>query len=282
MTSDLGVPVLAMGAGPSRSARFRRPLAMFGRNTVAAIALSLGLGFGVTAFPFSAAAASPFEATAATDLVRVGLTLDPALVQADLVDAGALTTQTRLTSLGDSVAFSSTPYPGSLPTAAPGLLTGLLGLPMSLPDYPLLVSSSYPSDPDDYLSVGTLSMSALSEADHGDARINDGANAASASVRADRGSGEVTAQAEATVGSLELGAISIGGIRTSASVTRGADGQLERESEFSVASVNILGQQLLLTEDGLELPGASLPLGVGSAVDPVGDLLASLDRKSVV
>lgn len=272
---------LARGRGGPGPVRFRPSLALFGRNTAVAITLSLGLwlGLGFTANPPSAAAASPFEATASTDLVRIGGTLEPAILVPELVDAGALTTQTRLTSLGDSMAFCSTPYPGSLPTALPGMATGLFHLPISLPEYPLLVSSSYPSEPDGHLNVGTLSMSASSAEDHSDARINDGANAASASVRAD--GGEVVAEAQATVGSIELGAISIGGIRTFASVTRAPDGQLERKSEFSVASVNILGQQLRLTENGLELPESSVPVGLGSAVDPLDALLASLSEQGI-
>ena len=61
-----------------------------------------------------------------------------------LVDLGAPTAQATVDGFGTSRAFASYPYPGDTVVAGPGLLKGN-GAPPQIPDYPLIVQTSYPS-----------------------------------------------------------------------------------------------------------------------------------------
>ena len=250
------------------------------RRLAAALTVSLVLAMAGDASP--ARAGSTFDAVAAADLVRISVNLEPAILQADLVDVGALTTQARLTSLGDSTAYAATPYPGELVTVLPGLLTGLLQLPLQLPTYPLLASASYPAAPHQAIDVATLHLSADSLTDDSSAKVRDGASAANASVTVDRGADIVDAAADATLGSFDVGSlVSIGGVRSSAHVQRGSDGALDRTSDFSVASLTVLGQRLRLGPEGLELAGVTVPGGLDAALEPLAALLDALAGQGI-
>ena len=229
-----------------------------------------------------ARAALTFEAVSASDLVRQTVSTEPAVLVSNLVDLGALTAQARLTSLGDSTAYASSPYPGELLTVAPGLANSLTSLPVDLPQYPLIATTTYPATAHQDVGAATLNMTADSHADDSSASVHDGASSANASVTVDRAAQVVTASADATLGSFQVGSfMSVGGVRASARVTRGADGQLVRQSDFSVAAITVLGQQVRLGQSGLELAGSSVPLGLGAAVDPLASLLASLASRGV-
>ncbi|MDQ2649089.1 MAG: hypothetical protein M3Z03_06010 [Actinomycetota bacterium] len=256
-----------------------RALAM----SVAAMALVVA----VLGMPTRSQAASTFTASAGGEIVRAVLKLVPPLLQEELLDPGAVTAQASLTSFGESTAFSSTPYPGSVPVSAPGLVDGLLGstpgIPpellsiVNVPDYPLIATSSFPSTPSSNVTVGTLSMDAQSRARESAAITTDGINRTEARVVADDTSDVVTAKATSVVGSVDVGPLlQLGGVRSSATVTQDADGDLDRSTEFSVASLSVLGTQLRVTNDGIELAGINLPVGLGSVLDPVQQLLAAL------
>ena len=240
--------------------------------------------------PTRSDAASTFTASAGGEIVRVSLRLVPALLAEELLDPGAVTAQASLTSFGESTAFSSTPYPGSVPVSAPGLIDGLLGstpgVPpelgalVNLPEYPLIATSSYPSTPSSRVDVGSLSMDAQSRARESSATTGDGVNKTVARVVADEVTDVVTANATSVVGAIDLGPlVQLGGVRSSSTVIQGADGALERSTDFSVASLSVLGIGLRVTRDGIELAGVNLPGGLGAALDPVQQLLATLQER---
>lgn len=251
------------------------------------IACALAILLAIVVVPGRSQAASTFSASAGGEIVRASVRLVPPLLQEELLDPGAVAAQASLTSFGESTAFSSHPYPGSVPVALPGLVDGLvasmpavppeLGALLNVPEYPLIASSSYPGTPSSTIGIGPLSMDAQSRARESSATTSDGVNRSEARVTADDASDVVTARAAVTVGSVDLGPlVRLAGIRSSATVSQGADGEVERDTEFTVASLSVLGTQLRVTPDGLELAGVNLPLGLAGVLDPVQALLDTL------
>jgi hypothetical protein len=238
-----------------------------------------------------AGADSTFSASVDAELLRQLVHVDPPILQADLLDPGANSVQAHMTSFGESDAFASDPYPGSLGVAAPGLIDGLLaqspGIPPEvlklahLPAYPLIASSNYPSTPTDTKSAGTVTLTATSGQQASVGTSADGVNSARTSVSVDPATDLVTATGSSTLGGIDLGSVvSIAGIRSSATVRRSPGGNINRSSEFSIASISILGRQLQLTDKGLQLVGLNLP-GLSTVTDPVNKLLASVASKGI-
>lgn len=250
------------------------------RVGVAGIAI-LGLLFATP--PVPSRAASTFTATAGGELARTLLRLQPAIIQEDLLDPGALAAQASLTSFGESQAFASSPYPGALLVSVPGTANGVLAprLPpgtggvIHLPEYPLYVASSYPATPSANAHTGPGDLTAESRSDESRAVATDGANRTETTVSVD--SDHVLAQASAEVSTVDAGPLlRIDGLRTAVEVSQSPSGQLERSSDFSFASMTILGQQVRWTPDGLELAGTRLPIDSNQATDPPASLLAAL------
>ena len=211
---------------------------------------------------------SRFTAVADARLASANFTFQPALIFDQLVDAGGAVAQAELSSLGDSVAFASNPYPSgsviSLPATSAGLTEGATsGL---VPEYPLIASSSHPSRPDSEVGIGPAILGAHSRADSSSATSRDGSNTGNASVEYDAASGEVRAKGEVQVGSVGLSdLLSIDGIRSVATATQTPDGDIQLDSSFDVGIVRVAGQRLPLSllEDA----------GVASALPTVGALL---------
>jgi hypothetical protein len=242
---------------------------------------------GGVVFPGRSQAASTFSASAGGEIVRASVRLVPALLAEEILDPGAVTAQASLTSFGESTAFASTPYPGGVPVSAPGLVDGLLGstpgVPpeltqlVNVPDYPLIANSSFPDTPSSTVNLGPVSMDAQSRARESSATTGDGVNRTVARVSADDTTDIVTATATSTIGGVDLGPlVQLGGVRSTTTVTQEADGDLQRTTDFTVASFSVLGTQLKVTRTGIELAGINLPGGLGAVVDPVQQLLASL------
>lgn len=252
-------------------------------RVVAVAAVLVGV-VGATSVPPSSAA-STFSGTAGGEVVRALVSLSPAVAAEDLVDPGALSAQASLTSFGESIAFASHPYPGSVPVSAPGLLDGVLAsspdVPpelaelVNLPEYPLIASSTYPSTPTSSVDAGTVQLRADSREDESRGRATDGANHTEVFVAVD-GNDVVTASAEARVGALDTGPLlQVSGIRSEATVVQAPDGTIERTTDFSVATSSILGQQVRIGPDGIDLLGLNSP-GLDAGVDPVQVLLDRL------
>ena len=102
----------------------------------------------VVALPFlptgAHAQSGVFRAVAEADGTRTTYALPGYLLVNTLVDLGAPTAQATVDGFGTSRAFASYPYPGDTVVAVPGLLKGN-GAPPQIPDYPLIVQTSYPS-----------------------------------------------------------------------------------------------------------------------------------------
>lgn len=273
--------------GPKRSARRTKVRRRRAPNALRGLCALVVVAWSSVAVSTRSQAASTFSASAGGEIVRAVVQLSPALLQEELVDPGAVTAQARLTSFGESTAFASHPYPGSLPVSAPGLIDGFLAstpeVPpelaalINLPEYPLIASSSFPGNPSSTVAFGSWNLDAQSRERESAGTTTDGANRTEARVIADTISDVVTATATTAIGAVDVGPlVQLAGIRSSATVVQAADGDLERSTEFSVASLSVLGQQLRLTANGLELAGVNLPLDLDQSVDAVEELLTAL------
>lgn len=219
-----------------------------------------------------------FEAVAGGGLIQTLVRVDPAIVQSDLLDPGVVTAQARLTSLGDSTAYASHPYPGAFPLSVPGLVSSaVLQGAASVPEYPFVASSSYPSRPEARVSATSLVLSARSSGDDTSGEAADGVNRTVALAAVDRGSGRVTARAEAELGAFDLGpSLSVTGLRSAATTTRRPGGKAERRTEFTVDRIMILGREVQVTAGGLELAGDMVAPGLAGPATTLNDLLAAL------
>jgi hypothetical protein len=214
--------------------------------------------------PSSAGAGTGGSYTATSDarLVAVDVVVSPPILFDPLFDGGSSVAQAEIDSLGATSAFASNVYPGATILGLPGLLAGY-GFPSeSVPTYPLIARSDQLT-PADHREAGTVVLDAQSQMGSSSGRVTDGAANASAMVLAEPDGGRVTATAEASVPSLQLGAgFQASGVRSSAEVSRSASGELERTSTFEVSSLMVLGQRLAVTGTGISILGSDLPLGV--------------------
>jgi hypothetical protein len=250
--------------------------ALIARAGVAGAIVALGLLARPPAGPAEPAAS--FEAVASGGLIQTLVRVEPAIVQSDLLDPGAVTAQARLTSLGDSTAFASHPYPGAFPLSLPGLASSaVLQGSASVPEYPFVAASSHPSRPEACVSAGSMALSARSRGDDTTGEAADGVNRAAASAAVDRGSGRVTARAEAELVTFDLGpSLSLTGLRSTATTTRSPGGEVQRRTEFTVDRLLILGREVRVTPDGLELAGTTVAPGLAGPASTLNGLMAAL------
>lgn len=241
----------------------------------ALIAAAIGLLALVATTPAHAAASQAsstvasaprgtFSATASADVVRANLAIPNYLLIKDFVDGGGPSAQAVMDSLGTSKAFASFPYPGETGVAATGLISTLTGL--SLPTYPFVATSDYPTTPTAAIDQPGYHMDATSGESSSKANAtfgetttnatNEGGSVAEASVTVDD-AGTVTARSAARFG-LKIGPVSLRGIDASAQMVRTIDGHVTPTSTFAISSVDIAGVALQLTDKGLVLAGAPL------------------------
>ncbi|HVW34362.1 MAG TPA: hypothetical protein VHL53_17645, partial [Acidimicrobiia bacterium] len=246
------------------------------RRAVAALLLAAGLGAGVESSGSKAAAQlapRAFTATADARVAGVNFTAVPPVLFTQLVDAGGAVAQAQIDSLGASTAFASTPYPSESVVLLPSLMAGLTGGATSalVPQYPLIVSSTYPAKPEGRAQAATVRLVAASDDRRSSGDVSDGVNRGFATVGFDPATEAVVAHAEAAVGDIQLApALSLSGIRSSADVTKTATGELQRASSFEVGALTIMGQRVSVTKDGLK-PG----------LVPLAPLLAQLAERGV-
>lgn len=247
---------------------------------------SIGLGAGALllvalALPGSAqvgGGGSVFSGTAAARLVGFDVRVSPTIGFDPLVDAGGAVAQAELNSRGQSRSFAATPYPGAAVISLPGTVSiatqGQVPADQ-VPEYPLYADASHPTNPSERLRVGVYDLAAASNSVDSHATATDGQTAGSAAVTSDPGTDTVVARAESSVAAFRIGELTLNGVRSSAEVRQVAGGDLERSASFEVSSITVAGQQISLTEDGLQLLDQTAPVGgvLGQALVP---LLAAL------
>lgn len=237
-------------------------------GTRLAVAAAVGLSGVLLGAPAPAAALDgldAYSATAAADGLRQTVTRPESVLVDQVVDAGTPSAQALLDGLGDSKAYGSFVYPGELLLSVPGLLSGPVG--QTLPGYPLIASSTYPTVPKADASQGPLAMSASSSptsstgsSSFASSGPGFGRLAAMAHVTVDRASGTVTADASSRTEALDVsGVLRIASVSARAEVRR-SGGRDTATSSVEVGDITVAGFRVVLTSKGLTLPGQTVPL----------------------
>ncbi|HZE65428.1 MAG TPA: hypothetical protein VE081_02285 [Sporichthyaceae bacterium] len=217
-----------------------------------------------------------FAGRATADGVRARIAVTDYLIVEDFVDGGGPTTSATLDSLGASTAYSSLPYPGATGVAGPGLISTVSG--KSVPSYPFLVTSQYPSNPRVQVKQPGYLMAAQSNETSSAAQAQAGETTTSgdefgtfstSSVQAVNG--VFTSLGEART-RLTLGAFSLTGAVSRAQVTRTPDGKVTKTSSFEADSIRIGDQLIGVTDKGLVLGPENAP---ADPAKQLGDSFAS-------
>jgi hypothetical protein len=198
-----------------------------------------------------ARADSTYSGLADARLIAVNFTAEPAVVFGQLIDGGASVVQAELTSLGTSTAFASDPYPSQSAVLAPGLIAGLSNGQTSqvIPNYPLIASSSNPTQPEQRVEAGPVVLEADSAETSSRGHTANGANTGLADVHYEPSSGQLVARAEGIATDIAISdQLVINGVRSVATATRAPSGQLQLTADFSVAALTIAGQRVPLGE----------------------------------
>jgi hypothetical protein len=265
----------------------RQPGRRLGRIVVAGAVSIVALGASLRVDAQEVDEVPAFDASAASDGVRLRLEIPGAPLTARLVDVGAPSVQAAATSIGTSRGFAALPDPGELVQSAPGLAVGLLnqgaaGLPPialpTLPPYPLQVVSDINGDQHPRLGEGIYKLSADSIENRASSSATGGlqtgvaGNIAAVSSTADAGyrreDGTVVATATTDIQALTVGPLTIGRVTSTATVTL-KDGTVAPSSTLSISALRIAGIDVAINGSGLQLASVPIPL-------PIGETLAGL------
>jgi hypothetical protein len=215
-----------------------------------------------------------FAATSGADGVRITLHIQGFPLSDTPVDAGGPTAQASLDSLGNTDGYAALPDPGSLVISVPGLITGLastgaVGLPPAqlptLPSYPLAVTSG-PTAPDVSGGAGPYVISAQSSPTATTAQAAAGLSlsgagnaslitaSASTTVASD---GTVTSTATSDSQGLAIGPLTIGDVKSVATVTISPDGTVDPTSSLQIGAMQIGGVPVDLGPNGIDAAGTT-------------------------
>ncbi|MGQ0845744.1 MAG: hypothetical protein ACT4QF_16610 [Sporichthyaceae bacterium] len=258
--------------GPSGAKRARRRLAATAAVTVLTpVVATFGVGPADAAdTPPAGNGGGTFSGRAAADGVRLTLSVKDYLIVEDFVDGGGPTARATLDSLGESTAFSSLPYPGESGVAVPGLISTVSG--KSVPSYPFIVSSQFPSRPSDQVSQPGYLMKAESGDSKSAAQTSAGATTANgeefgsfSTAGVDAVNGTITSTGEART-RFAIGAFALNGAVSKASIVRTPDGKVIKKSSFEASAIRLGDLLIGVTEKGLIVGSESTPLDPASAV----------------
>jgi hypothetical protein len=251
------------------------------RWLLAAAAIGLLGGSALVVGPSTRAEAAPlvsFRSVAGSDGMRQVVTRPDAPLSSQVVDAGLPSTQTAIDNLGNSQAYGSFLYPGETVLSGPGLVSGVIG--QSLPGYPIIAASSDPSVPSSDASQGPLQMKASSTptsstATSSFASPQSGVGRLVATAKSDvdpsAGSMQALSTSEAT-GVDVAGVLRLSSVRSSAKAAFVHGATTAPSSSLEIGETSVAGVRVVLTPQGLSLPGQTLPLPDGSPVlKPLSD-----------
>jgi hypothetical protein len=219
-----------------------------------------------------------FTAVAAADAMRDNVTYPDAPLSSNVEDTGAPTAQSSVDGLGNSTAYAAFPYPGESALSGPGLASGVVK--QSLPDYPLIVSSSDPLRPKQSLQQGPLDLSAQStpttsvgSATFGQGTEDNGVGRLSATASSTVAGPVLTAEAHSDAEVVTVaGVLRIGSVHAVAVARRAADGTISKRSELAVSQASVAGVGVEITAQGVVVAGQAQPV---PTVGPVADALRS-------
>jgi hypothetical protein len=217
-------------------------------------------------------AAKSWAAVAAADGVRVAVVVKDFLVVSNIVDAGGPSAQSVVNAFGDSRAYAAYPYPGEIVLTAHGLSQG------AAPKYPLIAQSD-PTQPKSDVATGPYhlhaesadeSSSAFALSSAGGGQVAAGTTRSAAVAQHDPSTGAVTADAETTSEGVSIaGVLSIGRVHSHAVMVSTPGKAVQRSSDIEFADVNVGGQAVGVTDQGLVLAGSKIPLPPDSTANAV-------------
>lgn len=212
-----------------------------------------------------------FGGKASADLIQASFSIPGFLIISNFFEGPGPTAQAAIDSLGSSQGFASLPYPGETATSVPGLLSTLTG--KSLPSYPFIVSSSYPSNPSKQVDQPGYHLSSVSEATSTTATATAGENLSTPSELGGFAKATVANTPEGFVArstahtDVSSGGVVVSGVVATAEVRRSPSGTITKTSSLSIAGLSIGGVKIGVDNDGLTVLGSKVPVGVGGAVD---------------
>ncbi|HUR01513.1 MAG TPA: hypothetical protein VM347_03155, partial [Nonomuraea sp.] len=196
------------------------------------------------------AEAFAFRMTAANQSLPLGLVIE---------GQGPLS-RARQTSLDQSDALAAFPYPGDSAAQGPGVVGGLIGVP--LPAYPLQASTTGGEEPARAQLPG-IDLSAESQAALTTARavVGSGAPGASTLSRIIRtADGGVVSTATTSADGLALGgSATVSGVESMVSVARDGTGRLTRSTDLAIGRISVPGLTMTIPQT-LAAPPEPLPL----------------------
>jgi hypothetical protein len=176
------------------------------------------------------------------------------------VDGGGTRSQASSGGVDGSRAYAAAPDPGEAVVTLPPLLRGLTGV--SVPDYPLAATSQDPVRPEQTADRPGIHLHAASSLQRSDAETVTGSPDGQVQTTASAGvvNDEVAAHAEVSIRDVNAGPLRISGLRSAATLTRHADGTIQRDSQLTVASASLSGIPISISADGITVANTATPI----------------------
>ena len=228
-------------------------------------------------------ALAQFRAAASADGMRQTVVRPEAPLSDELVDVAAPSAQAAVDSLGNSEAYGSFLYPSATVLSVPGLASGPTG--HSVPRYPIIASSSSPNEPEDDASAGPVTIKAKSTPTSSvgtSSSSTPGAGVgrllAYAEASGDGAAGTLAASARSESTAVDVeGVLRVASVRGTAKAERKA-GQTTSSSTLEVGETSVAGVRVVVTDEGLALPGQTTPLPDTSPIlKPLSDAGITVD-----
>lgn len=248
------------------AARRLRKQAM--RSVLAGSALTVSIAGSVVLLSSSARADAEFNYDALTSANGVTTTLKNRSIPIGLtLEGNGPTSQAHLSSLGQSDAFASFPYPGDTVVGLPGLARAAILPGVPIPDYPFYVKSSFGSPPVGGSYPGGLTLAAESTQDRSTSKatVLSGSSGLVSESRVVETADEVVATSSSQANLLVFtGALVLSGYQSASTVRVGRDGKVVPTSSLSIGKINVPGLAVTLptaapSQIPIPNPASSLP-----------------------
>jgi hypothetical protein len=211
-----------------------------------------------------------FNASASADPVRVLSTIANFPATKSPVDSGGPSAQATLSTTNGGTAYSAAPDPGSFFLSLPTIGAGVAAqngytFPFNVPPYPLAIRAD-DQQPSQSVGAGGYELNADVAPSSAVARTQTGAQSPGGNVALSLANAQITstgqgvkAEAVSDIQTLTIGPLTLGGIRSMATVISDQTGALTRSSSFSVDAARIGTLPVGLAPDGFTVAGQPVP-----------------------
>lgn len=215
-----------------------------------------------------------YSASASADGLRVTMTLPAAPLSNTVADVGGPTAQAIIDSNGASQAFASFPYPGANLAVAGGLVKGASNGQIPAPDYPFYVVAYNPAVPEQSVGSGPYNIKAESDATSSRGTATAGVKTpgvgtlglAESTASTKSSTAAVLGSASSRITGLAVGPLEIGEVISSASVSLGGDGKVDKKADTRLVAAKVGLTPVVLDANGLSAGGTAAPAADTKAV----------------